>query len=141
MNTLARWLADYYLLATLLLAVSLIAGQCIAQPARRVALVRATLASLALLAVLVWRVVRDELTVRVLERPAFAGAQPDTLAKSRPHRLQRSQDLRLLIDDAEGGEQDGEGPVGVIGVEGGLGVSSDARIEAIGPQGRLVEHE
>ena len=74
----------------------------------------------------VWRVVRDELTVPVLERPAFAGAQPDTLAKSRPHRLQRSQDLRLLIDDAEGGEQDGEGPVGVTGVEGGLGVSSDA---------------
>ncbi|MEX2168673.1 MAG: hypothetical protein WD851_05155, partial [Pirellulales bacterium] len=51
-GSIARWLADYYLLATLLLAASLAVTWCVAQPARRVAVTRAALAGLALLAVL-----------------------------------------------------------------------------------------
>lgn len=51
-ESFVRWLADYYLLSTLLLVVTLAVNWFVAQPARRVAITRATLAGLALLAAL-----------------------------------------------------------------------------------------
>src|SRR3954464_5449951 len=48
----ARWVADYYLLATTLLALSIIGIALLKQPARRLAVAKSTLVSLILLAVL-----------------------------------------------------------------------------------------
>ena len=46
---LAPWLADFFLLSTLLLAVVLAVGWCVGQPSRRMAIARPTLAALVLL--------------------------------------------------------------------------------------------
>src|SRR4051794_3459067 len=48
----ARWLADYYLLATIMLALSLLGIALQKQPVRRLAVTKSTLVSLILLAVL-----------------------------------------------------------------------------------------
>ncbi len=55
MNTLdvSQWLWDFYLLATVLLVLVLVAGQCLKQPARRMALAWATTVGLLALAVFI----------------------------------------------------------------------------------------
>lgn len=78
MITVARWLADYYLLASVLLVTALGLSWLIAQPARRVSLTRATLAGLVLLAMLCalpgWSVVH--LMTREASPPAAAIVRP-----------------------------------------------------------------
>ena len=53
-HELALWLADYHLVSSVLLALMLAALMVVGQPARRMALDKATLAALAGVAVL-WR--------------------------------------------------------------------------------------
>ncbi len=80
-DVMLTWFADYYLLSTLLLALVLLLGGMMRQPARRLALAWAAVASLvllgALLAVPGWSVVhllgspppRPEITIAVVEKP------------------------------------------------------------------------
>ena len=51
-DSLALWLADYYLLSTVLLALALVGIAVLKQPAQRLAIAKATLVALALLAAL-----------------------------------------------------------------------------------------
>jgi beta-lactamase regulating signal transducer with metallopeptidase domain len=71
-EALARWLVDYYVLATLLLAAAAAALAFVRQPARRLAVAWAALGSLALLAVLTALPGWPRLTVRPAEEPVAA---------------------------------------------------------------------
>ncbi len=51
-ETYAQWLADYYLLSTVLLALTLIAVALLKQPSQRLAVIKSTLVALVLLAIL-----------------------------------------------------------------------------------------
>src|SRR5882757_428637 len=72
----AVWLADYYLLATVLLALSLTGTVLLKQPAQRLVVIKSTLVALVLLAILCampgWSVVH----LRTTDRPATPAEAP-----------------------------------------------------------------
>ncbi len=77
-DSLALWLADFYLLTTVLLALALVGIAVLKQPAQRLAIAKATLMALALLAALCalprWSVVH----LLTAEPPAVPAASRNT---------------------------------------------------------------
>ena len=89
----SRWLWDYFLLATVLLAVVLVLGKFLAQPARRMAVHWSTAAGLLLLALLCavpgWSV------VNLLS----AASEPPPVFRDAPFEVPLDDDLKQLLQD------------------------------------------
>ncbi len=91
-NNLAAWVADYYLLATLLLVVSLLARLALRQPARRIAVAWGSVVALPILALLLmlpgWSVIhllgRSDSPVEIAEVAIEPVVQPAPMSPAQP---------------------------------------------------------